>query len=282
MHAASRWFGTFVLLATVIVGPASAVGRSPGDVPPDVGAVVDEGAGATPVETERGREALGAASRMKREAYALEGEAREQALLAAASAYGAVADQGDHGVLDRVEGAFRAGEILRARGLGEEAGRRFAQAVGLGEPAADPDVREFAARALLERAHRIRREGEATEALAAYGEVRGRFADRARPCSHAVTWSGKLLLAEGRVDEARDVLLDLEPFLPGRELEAVRNVDRLVEALLEAGRTEEAHEAVARVGDRMAAAAAEEGETMTAALEASLGALRDKVGHSGY
>ena len=294
MHHAARSFPTFLFFVlAVLVAPAPLPQLQAGVLAPFPSVAVDEesirddaGADAAaetrPMETEQGRAALAAASRAKKAAYALEGEAREQALLEAAAAYGAVADDEAGGALDRCEGAFRAGEILRARGLLDEAAERFSLAVTVGGPSEAPEVREFAGRALLEQAHRSRRDGALEDALSTYGAVRARFGDRSRPCAHAVTWSGKLLLAEGRVAEAREVLLDLEPFFPDRAQEAVRNVDRLVDGLLGAGEVDQAHEAVARLEARITAGSADDGETVTAGLEVALGALRDKLGRTGY
>lgn len=123
-----------LFLVPVLLGPAvMASGPSPvaapggllGDVVTSKAATASE-PGELVLETEAGQEALRSASGTKKKAYALEGEEREAVLLEAAAAFGAVADAEEFGVLDRVEGAFRAGEILRARGKAGEAAARFA------------------------------------------------------------------------------------------------------------------------------------------------------------
>jgi len=246
-------------------------GRSLGDV---IAAENDE-----PVlESDAGQAALHSAGALKKHSYALEGEEREAGLLRAAAAYGVVADSEAFGTLDRVEGAFRAGEIYRARGKVQEARTRFAQAVLLGETVAVPSVREFAARALLEEAHQLRREGELGRALEVYKAVRSRFEDCHRPCTHAVTWAGKILLKEGRVNEARRTFLDFEPFLPDYPLEAVRNVNQLVDVLVAQGEAEQAHEAVALLESSITSG----GESVTQAVAPALETLRDKMRELGY
>lgn len=275
-----------LFLVPVLLGPAvMASGPSPvaapggllGDVVTSKAATASE-PGELVLETEAGQEALRSASGTKKKAYALEGEEREAVLLEAAAAFGAVADAEEFGVLDRVEGAFRAGEILRARGKAGEAAARFALTVELGEPVVEPAVREFAARALLEEGHQLRREGEADRALGVYEAVRGRFSECARPCTHAITWSGKILLKEGRIEEARSTLLIFEPFIPEYPLGAVRNVDALVDALVAQGQAERAYEAVASLEDSIS----KKGVTMTETTTRALEALRDKVSQSGY
>jgi tetratricopeptide (TPR) repeat protein len=274
-----------LVLGPVALGPAAMASAPsplasppPGVVGKSLGDVIVSDKGAKAHETDAGQAALHSASAMKKQAHSLVGEEREAGLLRAAAAYGAVADAEKFGVLDRVEGAFRAGEILRARGLVEEAQGKFSQAVALGEPVDEPHVRMFAARALLEEAHQRRREGEVEDALESYAAVRSRFGDCDRPGTHAVSWTGKLLLKEGRLDEARLTLLDFEPFLPDYPLDAVRNVDALVDALVAQGEADKAYEAVASLEDAVSGG----GETMTQAVKASLDALRDKVGQSGY
>ena len=238
-------------------------------------------ADASAVSTEAGRAALAAASAIKRDAYATAGEAREALLPDAARAYEQVSLEKSFGQGDRVEGAFRAGEILRSRGFVEDAVARFREASRMGLDHADPTVRSFAARGLLELAHVVRREDDMDAALKAYADVRQRFDKQRRQVAHACTWTIKLLVKAGRLDEAGAVALDLGPFLPDYSLEAVRNVDLLAGALMEEGRTDSAHSAVARLEAGLRADLAD-GETVTPQLEGALEALRAKMAVSGY
>ncbi len=231
-----------------------------------------------PLETEAGAEAVRAAAALKKQAYSLVDEAREQGLLAAARAYGQVADTAQFGRLERVESAFRSGEILRARGLPAEANSRFAQSLSLGEGSDHLSVRVFASRALLEQAHQARRVGQIDQALELYDAVRIRFSDCVRACTHAISWSGKTLLRHDRVVEAQGLLLDFEAFLPDYALDAVRNAELLADTFLELGQPDQAIAAVSR----LEAVFERNGESMTDAVEGALGALRDKLRESGY
>jgi tetratricopeptide (TPR) repeat protein len=230
------------------------------------------------LESEAGEAALHAAAALKKHAYGFDGEERESGLLRAAAAYGAVADAANYGALERVEGAFRAGEIYRARERPDEARLRFEQAVELGEAIAEQRVRRFAARALLEVAHQLRREGRLDEALNVYGAVRNRFGDCPRACTHAVTRSGKIHLKEGRVKEARASFLDFEPFVPDYPMQAVRNVDELAVALVLKGEVEQAHEVVALLENALSST----GASMEVPVASALQGLRDKMTELGY
>jgi hypothetical protein len=240
-----------------------------------------EASGAPAVSTEAGRAALAAASAIKRGAYATSGEAREALLLDAARAYEQVANETSFGQGDRVEGAFRAGEILRSRGFVEDAVARFREASRMGSDHEHPAVRSFGARGLLELAHVVRRENDLDAALEAYTDVRQRFEKQRRQVAHACTWTIKLLVKAGRLDEAGAVALGLGPFLPDYSLEAVRNVDLIAVALMDAGRTDSAHSAVAHLEAGVRADLAD-GETVTPQVEGALEALRAKMAASGY
>ncbi|MDG2148691.1 MAG: tetratricopeptide repeat protein [Planctomycetota bacterium] len=230
------------------------------------------------LELEAGQKALHAAAALKKRAYDFDGEERESGLVRAAAAYGVVADSGHYGVLERVEGAFRAGEIYRARERLDEARQRFEQAVRLGEVVVEPAVRGYAARALLELAHQLRREGRLDEALDEYGAVRNRFGDCPRPSTHALTWSGKIQLKQGRVEEARASFLDFEPFVPDYQMQAVRNIDDLTAALVLEGEVEQAHEVVAL----LEAALSSTGGRLEDSVASALQSLRDKMKEFGY
>jgi len=239
----------------------------------------------TPLETEAGRAALKQASAEKKAAYQLEGAAREDALIAAAASYGVVADTQTHGLLDRAEAAFRAGEILRARGRMDDAMSRFDQATELGETHGDErvggeaeELRVFAARGLLEAGHLARRTSEVDDALETYAGLEGRFPDCIRQCVQARTWSVKLLVKEERWDDARKRALELDVFLPEHGLEAIQTVRTLVEALQKAERADSASEVVAALQGRLT----NHGEIMTEPVASAFGALRDMVGASGY
>jgi len=245
----------------------------------DVAAAVAPATGPL-LETEAGQAALEAAGDAKRAAYALAGTEREERLLVVAETYGSVADDAAFGLRERVEACFRAGEILRAREQLEQAARRFEQADRFGRASTDDLVRSFGSRGLLELGHAQRRAGAMAAALERYAEVQTSYPEQLRSRTHAISWSGKLLIKEGRLDEARDLLMQVAPFLPDHALEAVKNVDGLVDALQEAGRAEEGVELVLRLerdlnaGSSPGAPAPEVGS--------ALAALRDKVGASGY
>ncbi len=206
------------------------------------GAVAGAGADAEG-ESEAGQVALDAASAARKAAYREAGEARAAGLLVAAQLFGAVADDASLGPAQRAEGAFRAGEILRAQDRGEDARQRFQLAASLTD---DPDAQSFPARALLELAHLARRAGDDAEALALYGRIGRDFATERRTAAHALTWTGKLLLKEDGWTE---------------------NTERGVEALLRFGSTylEYAGEAV-RNADIAAVRCAQEGDRKRAAL----------------
>jgi tetratricopeptide (TPR) repeat protein len=215
------------------------------------------------------RAALAEASAAKRAAQKLDDEAREPALLEVAARYDAIAGNGDFDPAARAEAAFRAGEILRARGRLAEAEPRFAKAVELGADA--PKGREYAARGLLEQgapqAPRPRRAGRARALRAGASALR-------RPAAHgatAMTWQGKLLLAAGRTDEAAQALQGFATEYPEFPKDAVRNADLLAVELFESGDEAGAKAAVDRVRAALAPiveAGGKQGEAVAAALKA--------------
>ena len=257
----------------------SGVGAGPGDP------VSDPASAPEPVgpvlETEFGQQALAAAKAAKREAYALQGEQRETRLLEVARTYGAVADAEHHGLRERAEAAFRAGEILRARGWHDEARDRFHQADGLGADCGDADVRLFGARARLELAHALRRSEGGPAALETYASLHGRYPEQHKTRSQALGWSVKLLVKEERLDDALALCQDLGPYLPDYGRETVRTVDRLVDGLLAANRALDAVSLAERLSAQAEASLAD-GDSMTPDLAGALGALRVKLAESGY
>ena len=118
--------------------------------------------------------------------------------------------------------AAEAWEILRSLGREVEARERFEQAASFGD---DAEATEFAARGLLELAHLRRRNDDVAGAVAQYDELRARFPEQRRSCAHALTWSGKLMLAGDQRDEGRRRLLSFADEYPEYATEAVRNAD---------------------------------------------------------
>jgi tetratricopeptide (TPR) repeat protein len=210
--------------------------------------------------TEAGRAALEEASAAKRAARKVTEEGREQALLAVATRYDAIAADTAYAVPERTEALFRAGEILRTLKQIEPADSRFGKAVSLGEPV--EAARGFAARGLLERAHILRRANDEADALALYAEVGRRFADQRRSAAHARTWTGKLLLRGGReLGRAAEVLQGFAEAFPEYATEAVRNADLVAVAWFEAGDEPAARATEAWIRGRMDPLLAEGGRS---------------------
>ncbi|RKY20452.1 MAG: hypothetical protein DRQ55_07660 [Planctomycetota bacterium] len=198
-----------------------------------------------PADIERGRAALTAAAAQRQAAYKLDGQAREAGLLAAAAAFGQVADDQGLSVDARVEAAFRAGELLRARGQGPQAAQRFGQAVHQGRDAkpvsAHASAATFGARAQLELGHARRRADQLEPALAAYAEVRAFFAGQAKQVGQAAGWRARLLVRDGQLAQAEAEAAVLAQLVSEDPLEAVRCADAVALALAEEG-----HEDAAR------------------------------------
>lgn len=214
------------------------------------------------------RAALSEASAAKRAAQKLDPSARDAALLEVAGRYDAIADNGDFDPAARAEASFRAGEILRARGKLAESEPRFARAVELGADA--PKGREFAARGLLEQGHLRRRTHDEPGALELYAQVRERFADQRRTAAYAMTWSGKLQLAAGKMEEAAALLQGFAREYPEYPKDAVRNADLLAVELFEAGDEPGAKAAVDTVRaalQPLVDAGGKPGDTASAALK---------------
>jgi len=227
------------------------------------------GAIGAPRDEDPARAALAEASAAKRAAQKLDDTAREAALLEVAARYDAISGNGEFDTAARAEAAFRAGEILRARGRLAESEPRFVKAVELGADA--PKGREFAARGLLEQAHLKRRAKDEGAALELYAQVRQRFSDQRRTAATAMTWQGKLLLASGRTDEATQVLSGFATEYPEYPKDAVRNADLLAVELLESGDEAGAKAAVDRVRSALAPivdAGGKQGDAVAAALKA--------------
>lgn len=234
----------------------------------------------SPAVDDVGEASLEAAVDQREQAYSLSGAAREAALLEAAGAFGAVADDQSLSLGSRTQGAYRAGELLRARKLSVEAASRFRQALQLGSEVPIPeldgseflapvteaggaakrdgqakadgrDAREFAARGLLELAHLERRADRVEDALAMYGRLPVEFPDRQRQSAHASTWSTKLLVQLGRLDEAVAATAFFGAQYPDLPLEFVSNAGVVVEGLLDAGRSEAARFLLDSVEDRL-------------------------------
>ena len=229
-------------------GPAGSAGLAPAAGWP-VWPAQGDGAGET---AEVAHDALQSAAAAKRAASRLGPEEKDAALEAVVGSYRAILGREDFPAAARAEAAFRAGEIERTRKQVDLGDALFARAVELGGalPVTAPEAdgaRDFAARALLERAHIRRRAKDVAGALAAYAEVRERFGDRRRSAAHARTWTGKLLLADGERARAAEALLGFLAAYPEYPAEAVRNTDLYALELLEAGDEEGAREAVSRL-----------------------------------
>ncbi|MHC5212363.1 MAG: hypothetical protein ACYTG2_16740 [Planctomycetota bacterium] len=232
-----------------------------------------------PREDDPARVALDAASAAKRVAQKLEGEERSAALREVSTRYDSISADDVFEAAARAEAAFRSGEILRALKEGEAADARFLRATELG--AESEDGRGFAARGLLERAHLRRRAGDVEAALTMYGQVREQFAGERRSAAHAMTWMGKVLLADERLAEARPVLLGFCEAFPEYPKEAVRNADLLAVELVETGDEAAARVVVAEMRARMAPLL-EAGDKQSAALQAALDAMKVTGMLGGY
>ncbi len=195
-----------------------------------------------------GQAALVAAADVKKRAYTLEGEAREEGLLQAAAAYADVADREDLRPSERAEAAFRAGEILRARKALDSARERFAQAMELGQ---GNEADAFAARGLLELAHMKRRDDDTQGALALYGELRTRFPAQRKSCAQAMTWAGKLQLREGSREEGLVLLIQFGKQFDEFPVDAVKNVDVAALDCLDVGEFDRARRLIDDLRERM-------------------------------
>lgn len=276
----ARWAGVLALL--VLAGDATAVKAASawGDpsAPAARDAAADEVAGAVDeAGVAAGRAALAAASASKQAAYKLSGDAKESALLEAAQHYGAVADEASHGVHERAEGAFRAGELLRARGQVEQAVERFVQAMTLGRGAESGRAREFAARGLLEQAHVLRRDDRSDEAVALYRRVAADFPDQDHVAAQGTSWACKLLLRLDRVDEAGVLAQGFAASHPSEPVEAVRTVDEWAAVLVQDGRLDEARAAVERLRAELEPVTSGDDEKMAQRVADALAALRVTV-----
>jgi len=245
-------------------------------LPPPVAVVwparADEG-------TAEGRAALAEASIAKRAAQKMEGDARSGALASVAERYAGIAGTEAFAAGERAEAAFRGGELLRTLERGDEADDQFARAVELGE--SSQDGREFAARGLLERAHLKRRGTDVEGALALYAEVGRRFADQRRSAAHARTWTGKLLLKAGRLDEAARHLLGFAEAYPEFAPEAVRNADLLAVAQAQSGDETAARDTIERLRRELEPLMAQGGKAAEE-IQAALDGLRVTEILGGY
>jgi tetratricopeptide (TPR) repeat protein len=252
MGAPSAVLAVLVLGGPLLANAAHEVGGPLWEPPAAQGAsrAADEAdTSADEAATEAGRAALSNASAAKRAAQALEDEERGRAMLAVVAQYDAIAEGDVYAVPERTEAAFRAGEILRTLKRVDEADTRFTRAVALGE--AVEDARGFAARALLERAHILRRADDVEAALALYAEVGRRFADQRRSAAHALTWTGKLLLRNGKLEQGAETLQGFADAFPEYATEAVRNADLVAVSWWEAGDEPAARATVAWIEGRM-------------------------------
>jgi tetratricopeptide (TPR) repeat protein len=229
--------------------------------------------------TKEGKAALADAAAAKRAAQKLDGTARTQALATLADRYVELTGKDAFAAGERAEAAFRAGELLRSLERGKQADELFARAVELGEEA--PSGREFAARSLLERGHIRRRANDAEGALALYAEVQRRFADQRRTAATARTWSGKVQLKAGHVEEATAFLLGFAETYPEFAVEAVRDADLLAVAQAEGGDETAARATVDRLR-REVQPVLEKGGKDATAVQAALDDLRVTEMLAGY
>jgi hypothetical protein len=277
--AARRLSAILLLLAGLAVPlraeaarPQPPLARVPALLPAPPAPRADDG-------TKEGHAALSAASSAKRTAQKLEGEERDGALAAVAAKYAGIAGTESFTASERAEAAFRGGEVLRTLDKAAEADAQFARATELGEET--ESGREFAGRGLLERAHMKRRANDADGALALYAEVSRRFGDQRRTAAHARTWSGKLLLKAGRLDDAAKQLLGFAEAYPEYAAEAVRNADLLAVAQVEAGDESAARATVERLRRELEPVMAK-GDKVTDDAQAALDNLRVTELLGGY
>ncbi len=299
----------WLLAAAILLPPSSTLAASDGrgsEQPPLAAKLMAPGAGDAP-ETgdDGGRAALGAAAAEREAAYKLGGEAREAALIRAAATFGSLADDGELVVAVRTEAAFRAGELLRARKLPEEAASRFHQALAMGGALPAPqlpttgaeggsgagadtssaetvepgvlEARGFAARGLLELAHIERRADRFDEALSLYGRLSGDFPDQPRQGAHGGTWAIKLLVRTGALDQAQATVADFAAHHRDYPLELLRNTTTVAEALMDAGRQPEAQELVEAMALQLEPLMDPEDSQLKTALAAVRVTVRDRV-----
>jgi len=229
--------------------------------------------------TKEGRAALADASAAKRAAQKLEGEARADALSGVAERYAGIAAAESYAAAERAEAAFRGGELLRTLDRHQQADESFQRAVLLGEDS--QKGREFAARGLLERAHLKRRANDIEGALALYAEVTRRFADQRRSAAYGRTWSGKVQLKAGHLDEAAKHMLGFAEAYPEFAVEAVRNADLLAVAQAEGGDETGARDTIERVRREVQPVVAKGGKEAEA-VQAALDGLRVTEMLAGY
>ncbi|MCB9898176.1 MAG: tetratricopeptide repeat protein [Planctomycetes bacterium] len=238
--------------------------------------------GVAPEALAAGKLALAAAAAEKKAAYALDGADEEAALLEAARAYGVVADEPTYGLDERAEAAFRAGELLRARGRGDDAVQRFAHAVDLGRRAQAGRAREFGARGLLEQAHILRREGRQADAVTLYLRVGTEFPGQGKTAAQGTTWAIKLLVTLERFDEASALAEGFPTAWPDQPLECVKGVTTWVEELLDEGRPEDAAAVVDRLERDLSPSLTGDDEKMARRVADAVSALRVTVSPSGH
>ena len=229
--------------------------------------------------TEAGRAALTEASASRRAAQKLAGDARTAALAGVAERYQGIAGTDSFAAFERAEAAFRGGEVLRSIDRDAEAESQFSRAITLGEPS--EAGREFAGRALLEQAHLRRRTKDVDGALSLYAQVGARFADQRRQAAHARTWSGKVLLKAGRIQEAALHLQGFAEIFPEYAAEAARNADLLAVAQAESGDETAARDTIERLRRELEPVLAKGGKVGEEA-QAALDSLRVTEILGGY
>lgn len=205
----------------------------------------------------------------------MRGAERVAARAAAVRAYRAVLAHWPHERVVCAEAAFRAGELLRADGAGDEALVLFrrARAEGAGT--------EFRARSAIEIGHLHRRAERWELALDAYCAVAADLDAAPRHRDDAALWAGRAWSELGREREAeraweRVARTALDP------LDRVRAYDCLALALVGRGRLEGAAAMLQRCREDLADVASEEteaGERVRKALELmrALDRLRDAI-----
>jgi hypothetical protein len=166
------------------------------------------------------RAQLDHARRLKSALRGCEGAEREAARAAAIEAYRAVRRHFPADDRAVCEASFRAGELLRAGGDGEEAALEFRIAAARGGST------RLAARARLELGHVQRRAGRSAAALEQYESV---WTDARAPRAQrdrAALWVGRVHAAVGRIQDAERVWKRLAD-AAGDPLERIRAWDEL-------------------------------------------------------
>ncbi len=190
------------------------------------------------------KEALTAASRLRREANGKDGPEKLEILMRAAQAYESAAQTFSTDPVGSGEAWFRAGEIYRTVRRMEEATRCFETA------AKNPASGEFGARATNEIGHIHRKLKSYDQAIESYENVLKTFARERQECARALTWQGKVHLLQKNVEIGHQILLSVGEQYPEFPEDDIRNVDTVALDWIEAGKVSEARALVEKCIER--------------------------------